>query len=44
MGQKVNPVGLRLGVIRNWFSRWYADRNTYKQFLHEDLELRRYIK
>ena len=44
MGQKVNPVGLRLGVIRNWFSRWYADRNAYRQFLHEDLELRRYIK
>ncbi len=44
MGQKVNPAGLRLGVIRNWYSRWYADKAQYRSFLHEDLELRRHIK
>ena len=35
MGQKVNPIGLRLGIIRTWDSRWYADEN-YAQMLHED--------
>jgi len=44
MGQKVNPAALRIGVIRNWVSRWYADRAQYRSFLHEDLMLRRYIK
>ena len=44
MGQKVNPVGLRLGIIRNWYSRWFADRASYRAYLHEDLQLRRYIK
>ncbi len=43
MGQKVNPKGLRIGVIRDWESRWYADRN-YKELLHEDLKLRAFIK
>ncbi|MGE4220430.1 MAG: 30S ribosomal protein S3 [Alphaproteobacteria bacterium] len=42
MGQKVNPVGLRLGINRTWDSRWYADRD-YAQLLHDDLKLRRYI-
>lgn len=44
MGQKVNPVSLRLGIIRSWYSRWYADGDTYRNYLHEDLELRKYIK
>lgn len=44
MGQKVNPVGLRLGVIRNWYSRWFADREAYRSYLHEDLALRKFIK
>ena len=35
MGQKVNPVGLRLGINRTWESRWYAD-DDYGQLLHED--------
>ncbi len=43
MGQKVNPIGLRLGINRTWESTWYADK-TYAEFLHEDLKLRRYIK
>ena len=42
MGQKVNPIGLRLGINRTWDSRWYADRD-YGALLHEDLELRKYL-
>jgi len=42
MGQKVNPIGLRLGINRTWDSRWYADRN-YGDLLHEDLKLRAYL-
>ena len=44
MGQKINPVGFRLGVIRNWYSRWFADRRQYTSYLHEDLGLRKFIK
>jgi len=43
MGQKVNPIGLRLGINRTWDSRWYADGN-YAQLLHEDLRLRKHLK
>jgi len=42
MGQKVNPVGLRLGVNRTWDSRWYAD-GEYADLLHEDIKLRKYL-
>ena len=42
MGQKVNPIGLRLGINRTWDSRWYADRN-YGELLHKDIELRNYL-
>ncbi len=42
MGQKVNPIGLRLGINRTWDSRWYADEH-YGDLLHEDLKLRRYL-
>jgi len=42
MGQKVNPIGLRLGINRTWDSRWYADRE-YGDLLHQDLHLRDYI-
>lgn len=44
MGQKVNPVGLRLGINRTWDSRWYANRGSYSQMLHEDIEIREYLK
>ena len=44
MGQKVSPVGLRLGVNRTWDSRWYADRDAYGSLLHEDLKLRKFIE
>jgi small subunit ribosomal protein S3 len=43
MGQKVNPIGLRLGVNRTWDSRWYAGRREYGKLLQEDLKLRKYI-
>ena len=42
MGQKVNPVGLRVGVIRDWESKWYAGKD-YANFLHEDLKIREFI-
>ena len=42
MGQKVNPIGFRLGVYRNWDARWYADKE-YTKLLHEDLAMRRLI-
>lgn len=44
MGQKVNPIGLRVGVIRTWDSRWYAKGQQYGENLHEDLRLRKYLK
>lgn len=42
MGQKINPNGFRLGVIRDWESKWYADRG-YKETLNEDLKIRKFI-
>jgi len=42
MGQKVNPIGFRLGINRTWDSRWYADQD-YGRLLHEDLRLRGYL-
>lgn len=43
MGQKVHPVGFRVGVIRDWQSKWYAERD-YQRFLHEDIRIRRHLK
>jgi len=43
VGQKVHPKGFRIGVTRDWDSRWYADRD-YTELLHEDIKLRKYIK
>ena len=43
MGQKIHPVGYRLGVIYDWESRWYADGKKYQEYLHNDLELRNWI-
>jgi small subunit ribosomal protein S3 len=40
MGQKVNPIGLRVGVNRTWDSRWFADRGEYGRLLHEDIAIR----
>lgn len=44
MGQKVNPRGLRLGIIEGWDSFWYANDQEYAKVLAEDLELRKYLK
>ncbi|HHZ17344.1 MAG TPA: 30S ribosomal protein S3 [Peptococcaceae bacterium] len=43
MGQKVHPKGLRVGIIRDWESNWYADKN-YEELLHEDIKIRKFIK
>ncbi|MGN8647828.1 30S ribosomal protein S3 [Gracilibacillus salinarum] len=43
MGQKVNPTGLRVGVIRDWESKWYAGKD-YADLLHEDIKIREYIE
>jgi len=43
MGQKVNPVGLRLGINRTWDSRWFAARGEYGKLLHEDMVMRDHI-
>ncbi len=43
MGQKIHPVGFRVGVIRDWQSKWYAERD-YQRFLHEDIQIRRHLK
>jgi small subunit ribosomal protein S3 len=43
VGQKTHPTGFRLGVIKTWSSRWYADRD-FSRYLHEDLRIRKYIK
>ncbi len=44
MGQKVNPHGLRVGVIKDWDSVWYADKQNYSKFLVEDDKIRKFIK
>ena len=43
MGQKVHPKGMRVGIIRDWESNWYADKN-YAELLHEDIKIRKYVK
>jgi small subunit ribosomal protein S3 len=43
MGHKINPVGLRVGIIRDWEGRWYAEKD-YASLLHEDLKIRKYLK
>jgi len=44
MGQKVNPIGFRVGINRDWDSIWFAKKNKYGQFLIEDYKIREYIK
>ena len=44
MGQKANPIGLRLGVNRTWDSRWFAARQEYAKLLHQDLKIRKVLK
>jgi len=42
VGQKINPIGMRIGVIRDWESKWYAEKD-YATLLHEDIKIREYI-
>ncbi len=44
MGQKVNPIGLRVGVNRTWDSIWYEDKKNYAKYLHEDLAIKQYVE
>ena len=44
MGQKVNPHGLRVGIIKNWDTQWYADKKEFGKFLKEDYDIRALIK
>ncbi|MCL2507579.1 MAG: 30S ribosomal protein S3 [Oscillospiraceae bacterium] len=43
MGQKVNPTGLRVGIVKNWESRWYANDQDFAKTLNEDYEIRQYL-
>ena len=44
MGQKVHPTGIRLGIVKDWASKWYADSKTFPEYVHTDHELRKFIK
>ncbi len=44
MGQKVNPIGFRLGQTTTWSSKWFASKKNYAKYLHEDLAVRKFIK
>jgi len=44
MGQKVNPTGIRLGIVKDWTSKWYADSKDYADVLNKDLEVRSFLK
>ena len=43
MGQKVNPVGIRLGIVKDWDSKWYANSKDYPKYLLSDIEVRVYL-
>ena len=43
MGQKVNPVGMRVGIIRDWDSKWYAQKE-FANYLHEDIKIRKLLE
>lgn len=44
MGHKVHPIGLRLGIIKDWTSKWYADSKNYADYLYTDLKVREYLR
>lgn len=44
MGQKVHPIGIRLGIVKDWTSKWYAESKDYADFLHTDLKVRDFIQ
>ena len=43
MGQKINPIGFRLGVTKNWSSKWYANSKNFSAFLQNDIKVRDYL-
>ena len=44
MGQKVNPHGLRIGIIKDWDTKWYANKKNFSDLLVEDVKIRKFIK
>ena len=44
MGQKVNPVGMRIGINKDWQSKWYANKGDFSKFLKKDIEIRKYLE
>ena len=44
MGQKVHPIGIRLGITKEWSSRWYADSQTYSDYVYQDQQIRVFLK
>ena len=44
MGRKVNPIGYRLAVQKDWRSKWYASEKDYTKFLHQDIKVRKWLK
>jgi len=43
VGQKVHPIGMRVGIIRDWDAKWYAEKE-YADYLHEDLAIRKFVQ
>jgi small subunit ribosomal protein S3 len=43
MGQKVNPIGIRLGIVKDWDSKWYANSKDFRQYLLSDSEVREFL-
>ena len=43
MGQKVNPIGIRLGITRDWTSKWYADRKQFPLLIYTDYRVRQFL-
>ena len=44
MGQKVSPIGMRIGINKQWNSRWFANDSDFATYLHEDIKIRKYLK
>ena len=44
MGQKVHPTGIRLGIVKDWASKWYADSKAFPKYINADHQIRVYIK
>ena len=44
MGQKVSPIGLRVGINKDWESKWYANKKDFAKYLNNDVEIRNYLE